>query len=626
METADSMETADPMEEAAELLGAPAYSPEPASADSHAGLARLQLKDDQWLQEATADPEEFAAMTVSQLATSEEEAAATYCHYLPVRIGGVSCRALVDSGNTWRTVISFDLAVTMGLKKRDLKPLPGPPVETASEGVNLEVMGVPKRALELEVPYLGRSFRCRPAVVKGLSMPANLSGPWLKMHGWDHLHTQDCLSIGGVKVPLAHSRAESQQSHQLYALSSVELEPRSAMVIKALAPSLANFMGRGEQEALWEGEGIGLMDEPAHAVTSEAAVVTLEKGGVTSVLVRNPYDLPVQVDKGRELGRVHIADGAAIHVIDQSSRGPYTRADKKEEYINQFVQAGKRGKDEGPPLVPADLKGRDPADLNMEERRRYLRAVFEIDKKPCLRTEREREAAVSVLAEFWDLFSHDGSYGHTHLLQHRIITEDVPPIKCRYRPINPALEPDLRRQLDEWLRHDVIEPANSPWSFNLVAAKKKGGKIRWCIDWRRLNQITKKDTFPMPSVQDTISRLAGSRIYSGVDMAGAFHCIDVDPRDREKTAFATPFGSFQQKRLGFGVTNGPATYCRLVDQVLKDIPDSVAISAAGLRRHQRAGDVLQAGRPGAEGHPGLRRHQLPRRRRHPQRRGGGPHP
>ncbi len=74
-------------------------------------------------------------------------------------------------------------------------------------------------------------------------MPANLSGPWLKMHGWDHLHTQDCLCIGGVKVALFQSRAESQQSHQLYALSSVELGPRSAMVIRALAPSLANLVG-----------------------------------------------------------------------------------------------------------------------------------------------------------------------------------------------------------------------------------------------------------------------------------------------------------------------------------------------------------------------------------------------
>ncbi len=221
------------------------------------------------------------------------------------------------------------------------------PSKTASEGVNLEVLGVPKRALELHVPYLGRSFKCRPAIVKGLSMPANISGPWLKMHGWDHLHMQDCLSIGGVKVPLTKSRSETQQAHQLYALSSVTLGPRSAAVVKVLAPSLAHFMKTGEQEALWEGEGIGTTDadEPAHVVTAEAAVFTLEKGGVASVLVRNPFDLPVQVDKGHQLGSVLVADGAAIHVIDQSSEGLYTRAEKKEEYIQQFVQAGKRGND-----------------------------------------------------------------------------------------------------------------------------------------------------------------------------------------------------------------------------------------------------------------------------------------
>ncbi len=202
---------------------------------------------------------------------------------------------------------------------------------------------------------------------------------------------------------------------------------------------------------------------------------------------------------------------------------------------------------------------------------------------------------MDLLMKYWDLFSHDGSYGHTHLVQHRIITEDVPPIKCRYRPINPGLEPALREQLDDWLRHDVIEPADSPWSSNLVVVKKKGGKIRWCVDWRRLNEVTKKDSWPMPTVQDTIARLAGSNIFSGVDMAGAFHCIEVHPEDREKTAFTTPFGTFQQKRLGFGVTNGPATYCRLVDKVLKDIPPTEALSfvddgvvhSDGLGQHLR---------------------------------------
>ncbi len=94
-------------------------------------------------------------------------------------------------------------------------------------------------------------------------------------------------------------------------------------------------------------------------------------------------------------------------------------------------------------------------------------------------------------------------------------------------------------------------------------------------------------------VQDTIARLEGSDTFSGVDMAGAFHCIEVHPEDWEKTAFATPFGTFQQKQLGFGVANGPATYCRLVDKVLKDIPPTEALSfiddgvvhSAGLEQH-----------------------------------------
>ncbi len=82
----------------------------------------------------------------------------------------------------------------------------------------------------------------------------------------------------------------------------------------------------------------------------------------------------------------------------------------------------------------------------------------------------------------------------------------------------------------------------------------------------------------MTMIGDTLTRLGGSKIFSGVDMSGAFHCIEMEPGDKEKTAFAIPFGSFQQRRLGFGLTNGPATYCRLVDLVLKEVPDSVAVS------------------------------------------------
>ncbi len=82
----------------------------------------------------------------------------------------------------------------------------------------------------------------------------------------------------------------------------------------------------------------------------------------------------------------------------------------------------------------------------------------------------------------------------------------------------------------------------------------------------------------MPSMTDTISRLAWSKIYSAVDMEGAFHCVDLEESSRDCTAFSTPFGQFRNARLGFGVTNGPATYSRLVQEVLRGILYSFAIS------------------------------------------------
>ena len=255
---------------------------------------------------------------------------------------------------------------------------------------------------------------------------------------------------------------------------------------------------------------------------------------------------------------------AYIASVVQKDPGPTTRKKKKEEYIQNFICRAK--------AKAGKVKRIKATKLTQEQKRQWILETFDLAWKPCLANVEDLKRATDLLLKFWDLFSHDGSYGHTHLIQHRIITEDIPPIKCCYRPINPALEPALREQLDKWLKHDVIEPADRPWSSNLVAAKKKGGKIRWCIDWRRLNEVTKKDSWPMLTVQDTIARLTGSNIFSGVNMAGAIHCIDIHPDDWEKTAFATPFGTFQQKQLGFGVTNGLATYCRLVDKVLQRIP------------------------------------------------------
>jgi hypothetical protein len=98
----------------------------------------------------------------------------------------------------------------------------------------------------------------------------------------------------------------------------------------------------------------------------------------------------------------------------------------------------------------------------------------------------------------------------------------------------------------------------------MVAAPKKGGAIRWCIDYRLLNKVTLNDSILLPGIEDNLARLSDSSVFSGVDGAGAYHCVGVHKADRPKTAFSTPFGLWQFKRLLFRLCNAPATYTRLV--------------------------------------------------------------
>ena len=211
------------------------------------------------------------------------------------------------------------------------------------------------------------------------------------------------------------------------------------------------------------------------------------------------------------------------------------------------------------------------------EKRRWITEQFQVHKAPALVTDRQRTRLVDLLLEYWDVLSVTGEYGQTKLMQHEIHTEPGPPIKCRHRPVNPALEPALKKQLEDWENRGVIEPSNSPWSFPLVAAPKKDGRIRWCVDYRKLNNITRKDSFPLPLIDDNLARLSESRIFSCLDGAGAFHVIEIKPEDRKKTAFSTPWGSYQYCRMPFGLTNGPASYSRLVQLALDGIPGDQAL-------------------------------------------------
>ena len=133
-----------------------------------------------------------------------------------------------------------------------------------------------------------------------------------------------------------------------------------------------------------------------------------------------------------------------------------------------------------------------------------------------------------------------------------------------------ALKPYYRRSLlekefiqdeiDKMLRQGIIKPSDSPWTAPVVVVKKKGGKLRFCVDYRQLNKVTTKDQFPLPRIDDLLDTLGKAKYFSTLDLASGYWQVEIKPEDRPKTAFITTEGLYEFNVMPFGLTNAPATF------------------------------------------------------------------
>jgi len=149
------------------------------------------------------------------------------------------------------------------------------------------------------------------------------------------------------------------------------------------------------------------------------------------------------------------------------------------------------------------------------------------------------------------------------------------------------------------LNDDIIEYSNSPYNSPIWIVSKKpdsAGNKRWrmVIDYRALNEKTIGDAYPLPNITDILDQLGNAKYFSVLDLASGFHQIPMDPKDASKTAFSTPYGHYQFKRMPFGLKNAPATFQRLMDNVLSGLQgnelfvymDDIVIYARSLKEHE----------------------------------------
>ncbi|XP_019097363.1 PREDICTED: uncharacterized protein LOC109131156 [Camelina sativa] len=152
----------------------------------------------------------------------------------------------------------------------------------------------------------------------------------------------------------------------------------------------------------------------------------------------------------------------------------------------------------------------------------------------------------------------------------------TPIAKAPYRMV-PAEFAELKTQLEDLLEKGFIRPSSSPWGALVLFFKKKDGSMRLCIDYRGINNITIKDKYPLPRIDELLDQLRGASWFSKIDLASGYHQISIAEQDVMKTAFQTRYGQYEFVIMPFGLTNAPAAFMRLMNEVFHDYLDRFMI-------------------------------------------------
>jgi len=190
----------------------------------------------------------------------------------------------------------------------------------------------------------------------------------------------------------------------------------------------------------------------------------------------------------------------------------------------------------------------------------------------------QRGALEQLLIKYSNVFSKgDHDLGCATAVKHRIDTGSSRPIRQSLRRQPPHYVAEIDRQLEEWQSEGKISPSQSEWASNIVIVRKKDGSLRFCVDYRQLNERTVKDSYPLPRIDDCLDCLGGANWFSTMDLRSGYHQVAMDERDKDKTTFVTRRGTFCFNVMPFGLCNAPATFQRLMDCTMRGLNYEVCL-------------------------------------------------
>ena len=183
--------------------------------------------------------------------------------------------------------------------------------------------------------------------------------------------------------------------------------------------------------------------------------------------------------------------------------------------------------------------------------------------------------------------------GRTHLIRHIIEIGDIESIRKRPYRVSPMQRKQIDEEMEKMLKTNNIRKSVSPWAAPVILVPKPNGEVRLCIDFREVNAVTKKDSHPLPRIDDVLDRLNGARHFTTLDLMSGFWQIEMEETSKEKTAFITHRGLFECNVMPFGLCNAPSTFQRLMEHVLQEelwkfcllYIDDIIIFSTGFEEH-----------------------------------------
>ena len=185
-------------------------------------------------------------------------------------------------------------------------------------------------------------------------------------------------------------------------------------------------------------------------------------------------------------------------------------------------------------------------------------------------TEKDKTSLFDVL-ERHHVWPTSGQLGKAHRVDHPIDVQGTPPIRQKPYRVPEKMKQAIAREMEKMLLSNVIEVSASTWISPVVLLEKPDGEYQFCVDYRKLNAVTKKDGNPLPRIDETLDALGNASIFTTLDLHTGFWQIPVREADKEKTAFSTHNGHYAFNTMPFGLAESPAIFQRLMDLVLSGL-------------------------------------------------------